>query len=222
MPEPTVYKGLMDVRIQQALDGELSRNRLTREEAAELEAAERLYRGIVSAVPQERIPDLSRAVLGRLGASPAPTRRGLAAGWSWLWQPHTVALRPVYALGACAALAALLLTTRPARDVVAGPNMAAANNAASQVLIQFRLDAPAARQVSLAGDFTGWQPQYEMTRSENGAWTIVVPMSPGVHEYAFVIDGERWIADPLAPAVDDGFGGQNSKLAVLAADNRVL
>ena len=93
---------------------------------------------------------------------------------------------------------------------------------ASQVLIQFHLDAPAAQQVALAGDFTGWQPTYALTRSDNGSWTIVVPMSPGVHEYAFIIDGERWIADPMAPAVEDGFGGQNSKIAVLAADNRVL
>jgi hypothetical protein len=212
----------MDVRIQQALDGELSRDHLTREELAQLEAAEGLFRGIVSALPHEQTPDLSRAVLSQLGAPPAHSRSALAGAWSWLWQPHTVALRPAYALGGLAAIAALLLTTALPREVVPTANVATVSNAAPQILIQFRLDAPAAQQVSLAGDFTGWQPQYQMTRSDNGAWTIVVPLNAGVHEYAFIIDGERWVADPLAPAVDDGFGGQNSKLAVLAADNRVL
>jgi hypothetical protein len=39
-----------------------------------------------------------------------------------------------------------------------------------------------------------------------------------VHDYAFIVDGERWIADPMAPAVADGFGGLNSRIAVLPPD----
>jgi hypothetical protein len=211
----------MDTRIQQALDGELAAEELTREEATAVAAAQSLIRGVVGAVPHEPMPDLSGAVLSRLEAiEPVPARRGGAWGaWTWLWQPRQIALRPAYALAGFA-LAALLLMRAPQQPEVI--NEAPVAQATPQVLIQFRLDAPNAQQVSLAGDFTGWQPQYAMTRSDNGAWTIVVPMSPGVHEYAFIIDGEEWVADPLAPAVEDGFGGQNSKLAVLAADSRSL
>jgi hypothetical protein len=210
----------MDARIQQALDGELAADQLTREEAATVAAAESMIRGIVRAVPHEPMPDLSQAVLSRLEAiEPAPARQGrVRSAWGWFWQPRPVALRPAYGLAAFA-LAALLLTRAPEPQTQVNAPVA---QATPQVLIQFRLDAPDAQQVSLAGDFTGWQPQHEMTRSENGAWTIVVPLNPGVHEYAFIIDGEEWVADPLAPAVEDGFGGQNSKLAVLAADSRSL
>jgi 1,4-alpha-glucan branching enzyme len=88
----------------------------------------------------------------------------------------------------------------------------------SKVLVQFRLDAPAAHTVTLAGDFTKWQPKYELTRSAPGVWTIVVPLDPGVHDYAFVVDGNLWTPDPMAPAIADGFGGLNSRVAVLSPD----
>jgi len=31
-----------------------------------------------------------------------------------------------------------------------------------------------------------------------------------------VVDGARWVSDPGAPAVDDGFGRRNSVVAVTA------
>jgi len=43
----------------------------------------------------------------------------------------------------------------------------------------------------------------------------VVPLEAGVHDYAFVVDGEVWTPDPLATSVDDGFGGENSRLSLL-------
>jgi hypothetical protein len=36
------------------------------------------------------------------------------------------------------------------------------------------------------------------------------------------VDGRRWVTDPAAPAVDDGFGRRNSVLSVSAAGGRVL
>lgn len=45
---------------------------------------------------------------------------------------------------------------------------------------------------------------------------MTLPITPGVHDYAFVVDGERWVADPYAPGIDDGFGGRNSRLTLLA------
>ena len=99
---------------------------------------------------------------------------------------------------------------RPRPDVVAGTSQ--------QVFTQFVLDAPNASRVAVAGDFSGWKPVHVMTRSEAGVWTVVVPLDPGVHDYAFVVDGERWVRDPAAPAVKDGFGGVNSRVAVLSPD----
>jgi 1,4-alpha-glucan branching enzyme len=83
------------------------------------------------------------------------------------------------------------------------------------VFVQFRLDASASR-VQLAGSFTNWEPRYDLRQSAPGIWTITVPLTQGVHDYAFVVDGQRWIPDPYAPQIGDGFGGTNSRLALMS------
>ncbi|MGQ0561727.1 MAG: glycogen-binding domain-containing protein [Gemmatimonadota bacterium] len=219
----------MDIRMQKALDGELAREELTREQVAELAEAEALFQGIIRAVPVDPVPDLSGAVLRRLEevaparSQPArtPVLEHVRTAFGWLWQPRPVQWRPAYAFGALAIMAGLLLV-RPVPDPAITPAPVPAATPVAQVFIQFRLDAPQARQVALAGDFTEWKPAHELTRSSNGTWTVVVPVQPGVHEYAFVVDGQRWVPDPTAPAVEDGFGGLNSRLAVLTPDARSL
>ncbi len=48
-------------------------------------------------------------------------------------------------------------------------------------------------------------------RGPRGEWAAEVPLTPGRHEYAFVVDGRRWVIDPLAPQVPDaGFGPSNA------------
>jgi len=89
------------------------------------------------------------------------------------------------------------------------------NHSAAKVFVQFRLDAPHASAVRLAGSFTGWKPTYTLQQVTSGVWSILIPLEPGVHDYAFVVDGTEWVADPAAPKVDDGFGGINSRLSVL-------
>ena len=215
----------MNERIQRALDGELPRDYLTRAEAAELAAAETHLSAVLLAVPTAPLPDLAPSVMRRIEAAEA--RRGAAAArrimavapelapvgsfLEWLWRPRPIAVgwRPAYGLAAAAVLA---LTVFISRETVPAPHQT------QQVLTQFLLNAPDAQQVSLAGDFTDWQPAHTLTRSEPGVWTVVVPLDPGIHNYSFIVDGERWVADPNAPAVDDGFGGLNSRLAVLAPD----
>ena len=58
-----------------------------------------------------------------------------------------------------------------------------------------------------------------MRRIENSnAWSVTVPLSKGRHVYQFYAvdsEGEKWIADPSAPAVPDGgFGRANSVVLV--------
>jgi len=70
----------------------------------------------------------------------------------------------------------------------------------------------AAKQVRLAGDFTGWQPRGAILQDvgENlKAAAMEFPATARV-EYKLVVDGE-WIADPLNPnKLDNGVGGENS------------
>jgi hypothetical protein len=46
----------------------------------------------------------------------------------------------------------------------------------------------------------------------------MVPLSEGVHDYAFLVDGERWVADPYSAQVSDGFGATNSRVTLLVAE----
>jgi 1,4-alpha-glucan branching enzyme len=92
------------------------------------------------------------------------------------------------------------------------------------VYVRFILVAPNARQVALAGTFNRWDPASAplVRAGSDGLWTVTVALPVGQHQYAFVVDGRRWVPDPAAPAVDDGFGRKNSVVSVSAAQGRVL
>ena len=227
----------MSTRIQAALDGEIARESLRPEEARELDLWEEAIDAALAPVRREAAPDLTDAVMRRIAgraaaetsprhaATGAASPRGRAArGWkrgvAWLLAPRPVTLifRPASALAAVAVGGLLVAAPWPGRG---GPDTrpAAAAHAGvpgtMKVFVHFRLEAPGARRVELAGDFTGWRPAHALSEVAPGVWTVVVPLEPGVHEYAFLIDGERWVPDPLAPHVDDGFGGSNSRVDVL-------
>ncbi|HAM50503.1 MAG TPA: hypothetical protein DCP92_07320 [Nitrospiraceae bacterium] len=82
--------------------------------------------------------------------------------------------------------------------------------------VQFFYSAPAAKSVTIAGSFNHWDPDQAMLTkpSNEGVWTIVLPLSPGRYEYRFVINGKEWVLDPSVPSVDDGLGGKNSVLFI--------
>jgi 1,4-alpha-glucan branching enzyme len=74
----------------------------------------------------------------------------------------------------------------------------------------FRLTAPTAQKVLLAGDFTNWQQRaVAMKKGADGVWTLSLGLSPGKHNYLFIVDGE-WRDDPeCSLRVSNPFGGQN-------------
>ena len=82
--------------------------------------------------------------------------------------------------------------------------------------VQFMLVAPAASRVALVGEFNGWDASATpMTRAPGGSWHVALPLASGRHVYAFVVDGNSWVADPQAPlAPERWFGAQNSVLLV--------
>lgn len=214
----------MNPQVQKALDGDASVRELTPPERAELAAVESQIDAVLCAIPVEPLSDLAPAVLERIRresfrarapiAAPAPSLAPSRNVVDWLWRPRSVSItwRPAYALAA----AAVIMAVVGGESLRPGP--AAIAQAPQQVFTQFVLSAPAAKRVAVAGDFSGWKPVHVMTRSEAGVWTVVVPLDPGVHDYAFVVDGERWVPDPKAPTVNDGFGGVNSRLAVMSPD----
>jgi len=176
-------------------------------------------------IDERPAPDLTAQIMRRieeLGVAPAqPGIWNMLAGL--IWTPRRVELqwRPAYAIAAAAAVILFLIVLPYGwRTPAAAPrSLAAAGDTDPRLFVQFRLDAPDAMDVRLAGSFTNWQPRYELHQASPGVWTITLPLSAGVHDYVFVVDGQRWVADPYAQKVDDGFGGVNSRIALVAPDN---
>jgi len=211
--------------VKQLLDGELSLAELPPELRAEGAEALRLI-GAVDRRPvvlSAALDDRVMAVVRQHAAS--RTRRA----WHWLTAPRDVELRlrlrPVVwagALAIAAGVALLLLGRVPASAPV--PASVARSGARDSVFVRFVLYAPGARHVAVAGTFNQWDLNAApLARAgSSGVWTTTLALPVGQHQYAFVVDGERWVADPAAPAIDDGFGRRNSMVAVTLRGARTL
>jgi len=135
-----------------------------------------------------------------------------------VWRPATAALATAASLLVGTVLG-WYLHDRMGRQPPASelsPSIAEVPTTREVRLVQFVLSAPKASQVTVVGDFNQWDPAATpMVRREGGAWTAAIPVAPGRHVYAFIVDGDRWVADPAAPmAPEDGFGIRNSVIVV--------
>lgn len=76
--------------------------------------------------------------------------------------------------------------------------------------IEFRLDAPAAEEVYLAGEFNGWDPySLPMKKGKDGIWKATTRLPPGRYEYKLMA-GRVWVEDlPDAETATNSFGTQN-------------
>jgi 1,4-alpha-glucan branching enzyme len=83
---------------------------------------------------------------------------------------------------------------------------------------QFVFESPIAREVSIVGEFNDWKVgETPLTRLPNGLWTATVPLVPGRHVYAYVLDGTLLVADPRAPKAGDAdYGREGSVVMVFA------
>jgi hypothetical protein len=217
---------MSDERIHAFLDGVLPLEALTHDEGNQALALRSVLDAASAQLRAAPVPDLAARVMASLppatapGAEPKRARSPLAGVLAWLWNPTPVrlTLRPAYGVAFAGLAAVALAVPRPGtRAVLVKEPLPSAVASAPQtppVYVQFRIRVPDAHQVQLAGTFTGWKPAVTLTRSSGGEWTALVPLRPGVHDYAFVVDGDRWVADPNAPQVDDSFGGTNSRISL--------
>ena len=210
--------------VKRLLDGELSLSDLPPELRGEGAEALRLL-GAVDRAPVALSAAFETRVMAEVRRrARSPIRRV----WRGLVEPRDIELRlrvrPWVVWGAAlatAAAVALLLTRPPQASEGARPVRVAAGDS---VYVRFVLYAPTARRVAVAGTFNQWdQNASPLARvGAGGVWTITLALPQGHHQYAFVVDGARWVPDPAAPGVDDGFGRRNSMVAVTARGARLL
>lgn len=135
---------------------------------------------------------------------------------SWWTRPRTFSISPITMLAIAAGIAGILATGAMSLLKIVKRPAAAGALAVGQVdtvhLVRFALVAPSARSVALVGDFNAWNPvATQLDPSESsGVWRVSVPLTAGRHEYAFIVDGERWVVDPLAATVHDDYGTESS------------
>lgn len=144
--------------------------------------------------------------------------------WAWLqrlWEvltaPRSVTLRPAYGFIAVAvvALAGLFWMQGPAAETA--DRYAAATKSSQMVTTRFVYINNKASSVAVAGDFTEWEPRALKLRRVDGKqiWAATLPLPKGEHQYMFLIDGEKWVTDPLAPVQrKDGFGYRNAVITL--------
>jgi glycosidase len=75
--------------------------------------------------------------------------------------------------------------------------------------------------VNVAGTFNNWNKDANpMSVDADGlTWRLTMPLSPGSHQYKFVLNGDNWIPDPQVKRnFTDASGNVNSLLLVAPAD----
>ncbi len=91
-------------------------------------------------------------------------------------------------------------------------------SAGELVTVRLILAAPGAASVSVVGDWNDWDPDKDRLRDADGdgVWEIRLRLQRGLEaRYQFLVDGERWLADPRAPLqIEDDFGGTSSVLQI--------
>ena len=143
--------------------------------------------------------------------------RPRARGAAWWTTPITVRMSPLVGLAMAASVALVaVVSARAAR-----PSMAPAVNTVAQTVhdtvnvVRFVFVGDA-KSVALVGDFNAWREDATplATNGTGGTWSVSVPLPRGRHEYAFIVDGKRWVADPFAPSTSDEFNTASSVVTV--------
>ena len=177
--------------------------------------------------PERIDPSFDRRVMAEIRAGGEGRERW--AAWRWLVRPRSFQLSPLGGFALAGTMAAVMLV---AVSIARGPSVATqpdARLASGQESItpqpvdsnpvqtvQFVFRAPNAHRVALVGDFNDWDGDATpLHAGPGGLWTVTVPLTAGRYTYTFVVDGERWMADPAAPPAPSDDSGRPSSVVTI-------
>lgn len=157
----------------------------------------------------------------RREASANPSASASNRGGSWWRTERVIRLSPLAGLAVAAGLAGIIALsslvggTKSVSDAGVAQNQSPARSDTVHV-VRFVFVDPRASSVEIVGDFNAWtKGATKLERSAApGVWSASVALPAGRHEYAFIINGSRWIADPLAPKTSDEFGIESAVIHV--------
>lgn len=165
-------------------------------------------------LPDQRVPDAFTDMV--MASLPVASKRKSA--WTrfadWVKSPRTITYSPLK-IAPAFALAAMLLVLG-IREKVNLNTVDVRQDASGKQVVSFVFHSPQARTVAVVGSFNEWTPGgNEMRRLDNGSWVLTLPLNPGRHKYAFLVNEMNVEPDPSAiMCEDDGFGSRNSVLII--------
>ena len=151
---------------------------------------------------------------------------GSSANASWWRHEWVIRLSPRTGIAIAAGVSAIIALS----GIAVGSRISARSEASRTAqgatvpdtvqLVRFVFVDAGAASVELVGDFNEWtKGSTRLKRSgAPGVWDVSVPLTPGRHEYAFIINGSRWVADPLAVKSSDDFETESSVIRVGTAN----
>jgi len=81
--------------------------------------------------------------------------------------------------------------------------------------VVFKVRAPGAKKVQLAGEFNNWDPNsHPMQKDDGGFWKVALRLAPGKYQYKLLVDGFWWEDIGEANTVRNRFGTLNKLLHV--------
>lgn len=80
--------------------------------------------------------------------------------------------------------------------------------------VEFMFYRSGAKDVKVAGDFTGWtQKALAMRPAKGGWWSLRIQLSGGEYRFRYLVDG-NWYTDFAAQGIEMGRLGVNSVLVI--------
>lgn len=179
--------------------------------------------------PESAHPSFEKRLMDKVrfeGASlyPRPSSESLA----WWRKEWVIRLSPrvgvaiAAGISAIIALSAVAVGSRIASRSQQSPIAQASPARDTVQLVRFVFVDSGAASVALVGDFNEWTRGATELKPSGapGVWSVSVALTPGRHEYAFIVNGTRWVADPLAVKSSDDFGTESSVIRVGTAGKR--
>lgn len=197
---------------------EPDRSPFTAEKKSEIEAFERAFDILKKTRAPEPSADFTRSVMARLEPRPQPKRSLHTHILQWMHKRPLVGWQFGGAAFAAMIIGLVFVPLQPGRIETPDTGIGRMAQSTSAAGTEFVLYAPQASEVLVVGDFNGWGSAgtVKLQPATNGTWRAQIKLNPGQYQYAFVVNGKQWLADPRAVRqIDDDFGRRNSVLLVM-------
>jgi hypothetical protein len=182
---------------------------------------ERVAAGLRS--PERLDPSFEDRLMARVRVE---ARANRAETRPWWRKPRVVRFAPLTGLALAAGISAFLVLSgiaigskmrlRSSGQIGATAVADAHARTDTVQVVRFVFVDQRAKSIELVGDFNEWtKGATKLTPSgAPGVWAVSIPLSPGRHEYAFIINGIKWSTDPLAIRSSDDFDTESSVIHV--------